>query len=74
MKIYCKDCKYYYFYGSYTGLIPTGFVGCKKGMDLSPCTYYKRKWYRFGKPKNIGIADGKLSILEKDDTGGLSIL
>ena len=28
------------------------------------CKYYKRKWYKFGKPKTNGIADGKLSMAD----------
>ncbi len=62
-----------------TGIIKKVYV---EGIELNykeenknnNCNYYKRKWYKFGKPKNIGIADGSLSIVEKDDAGGLSLL
>ncbi len=87
MKVYCNDCKHLVD-GVMGGLFCSAIY--KSGSDEfgeykrltmphannsnNNCIEYERTWYKFWIPKDKGFADGKLSIAETNESGGLSII
>jgi len=88
MKVYCKDCKHQEKQSSmdwdiYSCKLILRIENTtmdkkyiKRDMNIenknNNCIYFKPTF--FNKHKYKGIADGKLSIVEINDTGGLSVV